>query len=397
MLKEKIVLGLSGGVDSSVAAYLLQEQGYEVIAVYMINWKDTTGTLSGVCPYEEDVLIAELVARKLGLAFHVVDLSAAYRSQVVDYMFEEYARGRTPNPDVLCNREIKFDAFVQAAHKFGADKIATGHYCRSDSITSADGRIYHRLLTGRDKSKDQSYFLCQLNQEQLSQAVFPIGELSKDKVRELAEKLGLASAQKKDSQGICFVGKVDLPVFLQQKLQTKPGRILEIPSDFKAYTRSYSEQLEARIIKQAKPYFYRSGDGVEVGEHQGAVFYTVGQRKGLQVGGTEKPLYVLAGDIENNLLFVGRGDDHPGLYRKALKMHHEEVHWVRPDLALQAGESADYSVRIRYRQALQAARLYYLEDALYIDFEQEQRSIMAGQFAVWYQGDELIGSGVIAS
>jgi tRNA-specific 2-thiouridylase len=396
-LKEKIVIGLSGGVDSSVAAFLLKEQGYEVIAVYMINWKDTTGTLSGACPYEEDVLIAELVARKLDIAFHVVDLSDTYRHQVVDYMFEEYAQGRTPNPDVLCNREIKFDAFLQAAQKFGASKIATGHYCRSDSISKDGGRVYYRLLAGRDKSKDQSYFLCQLSQEQLSQAVFPIGELNKGRVRELAGELGLASAQKRDSQGICFVGKVDLPVFLQQKLSSKKGPILEIPSDFKAYRRSYPDDLEAKIKKQARPYQYRASDAVVLGEHQGAHFYTVGQRKGLHVGGTEKPLYVLATDVENNCVYVGRGEDHPGLYRKALKIQHQEVHWIRPDMALKPGESAGYSVRIRYRQALQPAILYCFDDALYIAFEEKQRSIMAGQFAVWYRGDELVGSGVISS
>lgn len=396
-MKEKIVLGLSGGVDSSVAAFLLKEQGYEVIAVYMINWKDTTGTLSGACPYEEDVLIAELVARKLGIAFHVVDLSDTYRHQVVDYMFEEYARGRTPNPDVLCNREIKFDAFLHAAQKFGANKIATGHYCRCDSITDTEGRVYYRLLSGRDKNKDQSYFLCQLSQEQLSHAVFPIGELEKGRVRELAGELGLASAQKRDSQGICFVGKVDLPVFLQQKLSSKKGLILEIPADFKAYSRSYPGDLEGRIKKQARPYVYRASDASIMGEHQGAHFYTVGQRKGLQVGGTEKPLYVLSTDIENNLVFVGRGEDHPGLYRKALKINHQEVHWLRPDLALNVGESSEYSVRIRYRQALQQARLYCFEDALYIAFSEEQRSIVAGQFAVWYRGDELVGSGAIST
>ncbi len=396
-MKEKIVLGLSGGVDSSVAAFLLKEQGYEVIAVYMINWKDTTGTLSGACPYEEDVLIAELVARKLGIPFHVVDLSDTYRRQVVDYMFEEYARGRTPNPDVLCNREIKFDAFLQTAQKFGAGQIATGHYCRCDSVSIGDGKVYYRLLAGRDKNKDQSYFLCQLSQKQLSRAVFPIGELDKGRVRELAEELGLASAQKKDSQGICFVGKVDLPVFLQQKLGSKKGRILEVPAYFKAYHRSYPEDPEERIKKQARPYFYRASDGVLVGEHQGAHFYTVGQRKGLHVGGTEKPLYVLATDVENNLVFVGRGEEHPGLFRKALRINHQEVHWVRPDLALKTGESADYSVRIRYRQALQPAHLHCFEDALYIAFEEEQRSIVAGQFAVWYRGDELLGSGVISA
>lgn len=396
IVKEKIVIGLSGGVDSSVAAFLLKEQGYDVTAVYMINWKDTVGTLSGACPYEDDVLVAELVARKLQIPFRAVDLSATYRKQVVDYLFDEYAKGRTPNPDVLCNREIKFDAFLKVAEELGADKIATGHYCRCDAVTNEQGGKMYRLLAGTDNNKDQSYFLCQLSQEQLSHAVFPIGDKEKPEIRRIADELGLASAHKKDSQGICFVGKVDLPVFLQQKLTARKGQIVEIPADFKAYGRMYPEDLYERLKKQSKPYYYRLKDGRVLGEHEGAHFYTIGQRKGLHIGGTEKPMYVIATDIENNLLFMGRGDDHPGLLRKSLFVAADEIHWIRPDKTLQVGQKADYSVRIRYRQPLQKAVLYRYEEGLYIDFEEAQRSIAAGQFAAWYQGDELIGSGVIA-
>ncbi len=405
-MKEKVVIGLSGGVDSSVAAYLLKQQGYEVMGVYMINWKDTVGTLSGECPYEEDVLIAELVARKLDIPFKVVDLSDTYRQRVVDYMFSEYEKGRTPNPDVLCNREIKFDAFLKAAEELGADRIATGHYCRCDEVLNASGEKMHRLLAGSDSNKDQSYFLCQLSQEQLSKAMFPVGDLLKPEVRRIAAELGLATAQKKDSQGICFVGKVDLPVFLQQKLKSREGDIVEIPADFKAYSRLYPEDLHARLEKQSRPYFYRPKDGRTLGHHEGAQFYTIGQRKGLHIGGTEKPMYVIATDIENNLLFMGRGDEHPGLFRKTLFIAADEIHWVRPDKALSlpaegssatdgAPAVADYMVRIRYRQPLQNARLYLYPEGLYIDFEQPQKSITAGQFAAWYDGEELVGSGVI--
>ncbi|MBO7324166.1 MAG: tRNA 2-thiouridine(34) synthase MnmA, partial [Bacteroidales bacterium] len=348
---QKVVIGLSGGVDSSVAAYLLKQQGYDVIAVYMINWKDTVGTLSGACPYEEDVLVAELVARKLDIPFHVVDLSDTYRAQVVDYMFSEYEKGRTPNPDVLCNREIKFDAFLKAASDLGAEKIATGHYCRCDAVQNEQGDTMYRLLAGTDDNKDQSYFLCQLSQAQLSKALFPVGDMLKPEIRRIATELGLATAQKKDSQGICFVGKVDLPVFLQQKLAAREGQIYEIPFDFKAYQRKYPEELHLRLQKSSKPYFYRPKDGKLLStKHNGAHFYTVGQRKGLHIGGTEKPMYVLATDIENNYIFVGRGDDHPGLLRSELFISSDEVHCIRPVKALKVGEICKYQVRIRYRQ-----------------------------------------------
>ncbi len=405
--KERIVVGLSGGVDSSVAAWVLKEQGYEVVGVYMINWKDTVGTLSGDCPYEDDLLVAELVARKLDIEFHVVDLSDTYRERVVNYLFSEYEQGRTPNPDVLCNREIKFDAFLEAARNLGAARVATGHYCRRDtiyvdeqgravdSVDSVAARPVHRLLAGLDPNKDQSYFLCQLSQEQLAVSLFPVGDIKKPEVRRIATELGLATAKKKDSQGICFVGKVDLPVFLQQKLEKKPGVVVEIPADLKAYSRMIPEALEDRLRKQAKPYFYRLKDGKVVGNHQGAHFYTIGQRKGLGIGGHELPLFVLATDTTENVIYVGEGDTHPGLYRKTLKIATEEIHWVRPDKALQPGGSLSLQVRIRYRQPLQQATLYQLEDGLYIDFEHPQQSITPGQFAVWYDNDEVIGSGPI--
>lgn len=393
---ERIVLGLSGGVDSSVAAYLLKQQGYEVVGVYMINWKDTVGTLSGECPYEDDLLIAELVARKLNIEFHSVDLSDRYRERVVDYMFSEYKLGRTPNPDVLCNREIKFDAFLEAASQLGASKVATGHYCRKDVIIDSNGHTLYRLLAGSDPNKDQSYFLCQLSQEQLSKALFPIGDIEKPEVRRIAEELGLATAFKKDSQGICFVGKVDLPVFLQQKLDKKMGEVIEIPADLKAYGRMMPEDHDERLRKQAKPYFYRKKDGRVVGTHQGAHFYTVGQRKGLGIGGFEKPLFVLSTDVQENLIFVGEGVDHPGLYRKTLKINPDDIHWIRTDKELQIGASATYKVRERYRQPLQNAILHRLEDGLFIEFEEPQQSITPGQFAAWYQKDEVIGSGVIS-
>ena len=393
---ERIVLGLSGGVDSSVAAYLLKKQGYEVVGLYMINWKETVGTLSGECPYEDDLLIAELVARKLDIEFHSVDLSDRYRERVVDYMFSEYEQGRTPNPDVLCNREIKFDAFLEAASLYGADKVATGHYCRKEVILDPDRKPIYRLLAGSDPNKDQSYFLCQLSQEQLSKALFPIGDIEKPEVRRIAEELGLATAFKKDSQGICFVGKVDLPVFLQQKLDKKTGEVVEIPADLKAYARMIPEDPSDRLRKQAKPYYYRKKDGRVVGTHQGAHFYTFGQRKGLGIGGFENPLFVLATDVHENLIFVGEGVGHPGLYRKTLKIKTEDVHWIRMDKALQVGESAAYKVRVRYRQPLQNATLHCLEDGLFIDFEKPQQSITPGQFAAWYLKDEVIGSGVIS-
>ena len=389
----RVVVGLSGGVDSSVAAWLLKEQGHEVIGLIMINWHDTTGTLEGDCPWHDDRVFAELVARRLDIPFHTVDLSDEYRRRVVDYMFSEYERGRTPNPDVLCNREIKFDVFLKEALKLGADFVATGHYCRRAEETAPDGTTVYRLLAGVDPNKDQSYFLCQLSQEQLSRAIFPIGHLLKPEVRRLAEEQKLATAKRKDSQGICFVGKVDLPVFLQQKLAAKKGNVHEIRADWPKYAqRNAPDDLEALAV----PYRYTVRDGKKIGEHNGAHFYTIGQRKGLGIGGRKESLFVLATDVEQNVIYVGEGDSHPGLYRKALRIEHSEIHWVNPLRELHEGESRRFKVRIRYRQPLQDAELFIRPTGAFLLFDEPQRGITAGQFAAWYDGDELVGSGVIA-
>lgn len=389
---KRVAVGLSGGVDSSVAALLLKEAGYEVIGLFMINWHDKTGTLAGDCPWEDDLLFAELVARKLKIPFHSVDFSEQYRKRVVDYMFAEYERGRTPNPDVLCNREVKFDLFLDKATELGADLIATGHYCRKDEfVRQEDGKTVYRLLTGVDPNKEQSYFLCQLSQEQLSRALFPVGHLHKPDLRKIAADAGLATATRKDSQGICFVGKVDLPAFLQQKLNPREGITVEIPSDSPIYADSGSTSLE----KMACPYNYTPGMGKIIGKHRGAHFYTIGQNKGLNIGGRPLPSFVIATDVENNILYTGLGDRHPGLYRKALFIRQPEVHWIRPDLKLRPGETRDLLVRIRYRQELQRARLIQNEEGLYIKFDIPQRGITPGQFAAWYDGEELLGSGVI--
>jgi len=389
---KRVVVGLSGGVDSSVAAYVLKEQGYDVVGLFMKNWHDTTGVLHGDCPFDDDYNFAQMVARKLKIPFEMVDLSEQYRKRVVDYMFDEYSRGRTPNPDVLCNREIKFDEFLKAALKLDADFVATGHYCRKDEI-EVNGETVYRLLAGVDPNKDQSYFLCQLSQEQLTKALFPIGDVIKPEVRRIATELGLATAQRKDSQGICFVGKVDLPVFLQQKLQAKVGDIIEIPKDFtKTNNRVDSDSLK----DIASEYRYNPPDGKKVGTHQGAHFYTIGQRKGLNVGGTPEPLFVLSIDVEKNIVYVGQGQDHPGLYRSGLFIPMDDIHWIRRDMAMQIGETQDYQIRIRYRQPLQMGKLHRVDEGMYITFDQPQRGIASGQFAAWYLDDELIGSGVIA-
>jgi tRNA-uridine 2-sulfurtransferase len=387
---KKVAVGLSGGVDSSVAALLLKQQGYDVIGLFMINWHDKTGTLSGDCPWKDDQLFAELVARKLDIPFHSVDFSEEYRKRVVEYMFSEYEHGRTPNPDVLCNREIKFDLFLDKAIELGADYIATGHYCRKDEIQK-DGKTIYRLLSGIDSNKEQSYFLCQLSQQQISKVLFPIGHLQKPELRKIAEQAGLATANRKDSQGICFVGKVDLPSFLQQKLKSKEGITVEVPADSDIFSLNQSDSLE----KLAHPFNYSLKSGSIIGNHKGAHFYTIGQNKGLNIGGRPLPSFVIGTDVINNILYTGLGDKHPGLYRKALHVRNEEIHWVRPDLELQQGESANYKVRIRYRQELQLATLIKNSTGLFIHFDQPQRGITPGQFAAWYHEDELLGSGVI--
>ena len=379
-------------MDSSVAAFLLKKEGYEVIGLFMINWHDKTGVIDADCPWDEDVVFAEMVARKLEIPFHVVDLSEPYRERVIDYMFSEYKKGRTPNPDVLCNREIKFDAFLKAAETYDPDFVATGHYCRKDSA-ELDGHTVHRLIAGEDPNKDQSYFLCQLSQEQLARTLFPIGHLRKPEVRKIAREQGLASAGKKDSQGICFVGKVHLPVFLQQKLKAREGNIFEIPRSFGGYNSKSTDPQN--LVEASTPFAYAKDDGTWVGKHQGAHFFTIGQRKGLHVGGKEEPLFVIGTDVENNRVYVGQGQSHPGLYRRGLRILPEEIHWVREDLMMGIGETREYLVRIRYRQPLQEATLHRTDSGLYITFRKLQRGIAAGQFAAWYDGEELVGSGVI--
>ncbi|MBO4917098.1 MAG: tRNA 2-thiouridine(34) synthase MnmA [Bacteroidales bacterium] len=460
----KVCVGLSGGVDSSVAALLLKRQGYDVFAMFMQNWHDTEGTLHGDCEWEEDRFVAEMVARKIGIPFYFVDLSKQYRQRVVDYMFDEYAKGRTPNPDVLCNREIKFDAFMKAAERLGADMVATGHYCRKETLDGPDGPVY-RILEGVDPNKDQSYFLCQLSQEQLSKALFPIGELTKPEVRKLAAEADLPSADKKDSQGICFVGKVDLPVFLQQKLKSVEGDVVEVYDAFykdnpqyifirdtvssllsdpaaepqlvteyisedkaapaggdarNAYSPAAIAALDdSTLLRLSMPLrydsirfeteTYRSGKhhikktrfkdnpfGKIVGRHEGAQFYTIGQRKGLNIGGHKESIFVIGTDIERNIIYVGEGHRHKGLSRLCLRVAPDEIHWIREDLRMQAGEMRRYRVRIRYRQPLQDATVIMRENGLFILFDAPQRGITPGQFAVWYAQDgEMLGSGVI--
>ena len=385
---KRVVVGLSGGVDSSVTAYLLHQQGYEVIGLFMKNWHDDSVTISKECPWLEDSYDAMLVAEKLGIPFQTVDLSAEYKQRIVDYMFVEYERGRTPNPDILCNREIKFDVFLKIAIELGADFVATGHYCRKGEV-EIEGTTHYRLLAGADNNKDQSYFLCQLNQAQLAKTLFPIGELTKPEVRKIAKEQGLVTAEKRDSQGLCFVGKVSLPEFLQQQLTVKAGRIIQIPDSHPMYENEREETPEGLATK----YRYLVEDGLEVGTHDGAHFFTVGQRKGLAVGGTKDPLFVLATDVEQNIIYVGEGKSHPGLLRSALWISQEDIHWVRPDLM--SHKPMQVWARIRYRQPLTKVTLHPTSTGLYMIFDQPQSAIAAGQFAAWYLQDELIGSGVI--
>ena len=394
---KKVVLGLSGGVDSSVSAYLLKEQGYEVIGLFMKNWHDDSVTISDECPWLEDSNDAMIVAEKLGIPFQTVDLSEQYKERIVDYMFNEYERGRTPNPDVLCNREIKFDVFMKIAISLGADYVATGHYCRKGEIEKNGEKIY-QLSSGKDNIKDQSYFLCQLTQEQLSKTLFPIGKLQKSEVRRIAAEQELVTADKKDSQGLCFIGKVRLPDFLQQKLKPKEGNIVEINSDSETYKTDIPE-FESKIEELkflSQKYQYQPDDGKVVGKHQGAHYFTKGQRKGLAVGGTPEPLFVIDTDVEDNVIYTGQGKKHPGIYRKALFINEDEVHWVRKDLSLKPDESLELKARIRYRQPLQEATLYQTEQGMYVVFKTPQASITEGQFVAWYDGEELLGSGVIS-
>ena len=394
---KRVVVGLSGGVDSSVTAYLLQEQGYEVIGLFMKNWHDDSVTISDECPWLEDSNDAMIVAEKLGIPFQTVDLSEQYKERIVDYMFDEYEKGRTPNPDVLCNREIKFDVFMDIALSLGADYVATGHYCRKEEEI-IDGKPVYKLLAGKDGNKDQSYFLCQLSQEQLSKALFPIGELTKPEVREIAKEADLITAEKKDSQGLCFIGKVRLPDFLQQKLQPKEGVIVQVPSSFEAYNKPLPrfENKQAELTYKSTKFEYSVSDGKVVGKHQGAHYFTKGQRKGLAVGGTKEPLFVIETDVDENVIFTGEGKDHKGLYRNVLFVSNKELHWVREDLALQTDESMEVEARIRYRQPLEKATLYKVENGLFVEFENPQSAIQEGQFVAWYRNEELLGSGVIS-
>lgn len=394
---KRVVVGLSGGVDSSVAAYLLQQQGYEVIGLFMKNWHDDSVTISNECPWLEDSNDALLVAEKLGIPFQTVDLSEQYKEKIVDYMFNEYEKGRTPNPDVLCNREIKFDVFMKIALDLGADFVATGHYCRKGEI-EVDGKPVYQLLSGVDNNKDQSYFLCQLSQEQLSKALFPIGELTKPEVRKIASEMELITAEKRDSQGLCFIGKVRLPEFLQQKLQPKEGLIVQIDKNNTLYTQENTENdSEEAVLKfKSQNLPYAPEMGKVVGKHQGAHYFTNGQRKGLNVGGTTEPLFVIATDVNTNTIYTGLGSEHPGLFKKALFVDKSEVHWIRQDLALKAGEKMEVVARIRYRQPLQKATLHQFEKGMYVSFEEPQSAITEGQFVSWHIDDELIGSGVIS-
>lgn len=387
---KRVVVGLSGGVDSSVSAYLLIEQGYEVIGLFMRNWVDESVIISEECPWIDDSNDALDVAEMLGIPFQVIDFSKEYKERIVDYMFDEYAKGRTPNPDVLCNREVKFDIFLKKALALGADYVATGHYCQKETIEK-DGKQIHRLLAGADNGKDQSYFLCQLNQEQLSKALFPIGHLQKSEVRTIAKEIGLNTAEKKDSQGLCFIGKVKLPVFLQQQqLKPKTGDIIEVLDNLDAFLYENDD-----LQTLSKTFELKREMGTVVGQHNGAHYYTVGQRKGLQVGGKPLPLFVVGTDTKENIVFVGQGDDHKALNRKGLFVNKKDIHWVREDLKLKIGESQTYMGRIRYRQALSPFTLYQEEEGLYIIFDELQRGVTPGQFAAWYLDGELLGSGVI--
>lgn len=394
---KRVVVGLSGGVDSSVAAYLLQQQGYEVIGLFMKNWHDDSVTISNECPWLEDSNDALLVAEKLGIPFQTVDLSEQYKERIVDYMFAEYEKGRTPNPDVLCNREIKFDVFMKIALSLGADYVATGHYCRKGE-TVVDGKPVYQLLSGVDSNKDQSYFLCQLSQEQLSKALFPIGEMTKPEVRQIAAEMDLITAEKKDSQGLCFIGKVRLPEFLQQKLQPKEGLIIQVDKNDAVFNTQNHEtdSDEGMLAFAAQDYPLAQAKGKVVGKHQGAHYFTNGQRKGLGVGGTAEPLFIIGTNVDTNIVYTGMGSEHPGLFKKALFVDKSEVHWIREDLKLENGQKRNVMARIRYRQPLQKATLHQFENGMYVSFQEPQSAITEGQFVAWYENDELLGSGVIS-
>ena len=393
-MSKKVIVALSGGVDSSVAALILKQQGYHVIGIFMKNWHDESVTISNECPWLEDSNDALIISEKLGIPFQVIDLSKEYKKRIVDYMFQEYKVGRTPNPDILCNKEIKFDIFLSKAESLGADYIATGHYCRKKESKKGNKTIY-KLLEGKDKTKDQSYFLCQLNQIQLSKVLFPIGDLNKTDVRKIAKENGLITANKKDSQGLCFVGKIKLPEFLQQKLKIKKGKIIKVAPDEKIFKKVLNNKVENFLKRSVEKYKYSESDGETIGYHDGAHFFTIGQRKGLQLGGFKNPLFVIQIDVKKNIIYVGEGKNHPGLYRQGLLIKHKDIHWVRPDLKIDLNSSEKILARIRYRQPLKRAEIFCCQEGLYLIFNKKQKAISSGQFAAWYKGNELIGSGVI--
>ena len=394
---KKVIVGLSGGVDSSVSALLLKEQGYEVIGLFMKNWHDESLTISNDCPWLEDSNDAMLVANKLNIPFQTIDLSKEYQSRIINYMFDEYKMGKTPNPDILCNREIKFDIFLKLALNLGADYVATGHYCQVESFDKNNKKIY-RLLSGDDHLKDQSYFLCQLTQKQLSKVIFPIGKLTKKEVREIAKKNDLITAEKKDSQGLCFVGKVKLPDFLKKKLTPKKGKVIKVDNNFISSNKQESdfESNKSYLESLCTPQIFSETDGKYIGDHNGAFFYTVGQRKGLDIGGFKDPLFVITKDIDKNILYVGMGSDHPALFKKALFISKKDIHWVRNDLTLEPNETMEVYFRVRYRQPLERGKIFMYKSGLFILFDRPISSIASGQFASWYIENELIGSGVIS-
>ena len=382
-----VVVGLSGGVDSSVAAYILKNKGYNVIGLFMRNWNDESVIIDDDCPWIEDSNDALQVAEILGIPFQVIDFSKEYKERIVDYMFSEYKNGRTPNPDILCNREIKFDLFLKKAIEIGADFVATGHYCRKEEVI-INGNKIQRLLAGKDTSKDQSYFLCQVNQFQLSKTLFPIGDMQKKEVRKLAKEIGLNTAEKKDSQGLCFIGKVKLPTFLQQFLKPKTGKVVEIDSNNLMYHKE-------NITNKFESFKYSISMGKVIGEHNGAHYYTIGQRKGLNIGGFPLPLFIIGTDVIENIIYVGQGEDHPGLYRNGLTVKKENIHWIREDLKIDIDTPTVYDSRIRYRQKLTPCSINSNEFGLKVSFKEIQRGITPGQFISWYKNDELIGSGII--
>ena len=387
--KTRIVVAMSGGVDSSVAAYILKKEGYDVLGIFMKNWHDTSVTLSKDCPWLEDSYDAMIVAEKLAIPFQVVDLSIEYKKKIVDYMFDEYKNGKTPNPDILCNREIKFDLFLKIAMELGADYIATGHYAQITETKTKEKTIFH-LLSGKDKSKDQSYFLCQLNQFQLSKTIFPIGGLVKNNVRKIAKENEIITAAKKDSQGLCFIGKVKLPDFLQQKLKSKRGDVILIKNSHEIFS---SNEAVNNYNNLSESYNYHKSDGELVGNHDGAHYFTIGQRKGISIGGRKKPLYVLKTDVKENIVYVGEGSDHPGLFRSALKVSKKKIHFINDDKAILNND--DLKARIRYRQALQKVSVIEENFFYHFIFQEPQKSITSGQFIAIYSNYELICSGII--